>query len=155
MIEEKVIRSELQRAIAQVWRTSLHIPLEPSIACEWLPEDRLSIAGGVTIDGAWTGMLVLETSQPLINLMTQKLYGSDSSEQIAPDICEDLLRELSNMLAGNVKSFLPEPCTLGLPTIFHTDVQRFDANGYAPLVKLCFMYQAEPIIVTMFRCCKS
>ena len=37
------------------------------------------------------------------------------AEELADEDVDDVLRELANILGGNVKSLLPGPSTLGLP----------------------------------------
>ncbi len=74
------------------------------------------LVGAVTIEGAWRGQVVFECPEDLARLAASIMLGerpADVSERDA----SDAVRELTNITAGNLKSILPGPCTLGVPDV--------------------------------------
>jgi chemotaxis protein CheX len=68
----------------------------------------------VEISGAWNGLVVLHGSWQLVNSAACVIFGTGRSEVTAQDR-SDAIYELTNLIAGNIKSLLPGPCQLALP----------------------------------------
>jgi chemotaxis protein CheX len=60
-----------------------------------------------------------------------------SEDEVAPDLIQDALGELTNMTGGNLKSLLPEPCFLSLPAVTMTQ-QGFRIPGSELLTSVTF-----------------
>lgn len=73
------------------------------------------------------------------------MYGLDESEVDNKQI-QDVIGEITNVLAGNIKSIFPAPCSISLPCVAITDFNlhhpgseiltavNFDCEGLAFLV---------------------
>ena len=73
------------------------------------------------------------------------MYGLDESEVDNKQI-QDVIGEITNVLAGNIKSILPAPCSISLPCVAITDFNlhhpgsemltavNFDCEGLSFLV---------------------
>ena len=70
----------------------------------------------VQISGAWNGAVLLRCSGALASLASARMFGLDDGEA-SPEQVHDALGELANILGGCVKTLLPEPCFLSLPSI--------------------------------------
>jgi chemotaxis protein CheX len=67
------------------------------------------LIGQVSISGGWDGQVRLHATAALGRATSAKMF------QIEPDIVQaqdqiDAIYELTNIITGNIKSLLPEPC---------------------------------------------
>ncbi|QNG36612.1 chemotaxis protein CheX [Geodermatophilaceae bacterium NBWT11] len=69
----------------------------------------------VGVEGPWSGLVVLTCSASATDDLTRAVLQLAPAEELADEDVDDVLRELANILGGNVKSLLPGPSTLGLP----------------------------------------
>jgi len=80
------------------------------------PPDPELLLATVQIAGQWTGSVVLALSSEVARASAAtmlQLAGND----VTPADQQDTAAELVNMIGGNVKSMLPGPSFLSLPTI--------------------------------------
>ncbi|KQS66581.1 chemotaxis protein CheX [Modestobacter sp. Leaf380] len=69
----------------------------------------------VTVTGPWNGAVVLTCSPSATDDLTRAVLQLRPDEEPEAEDVDDVLRELANILGGNVKSLLPGPSVLGLP----------------------------------------
>jgi chemotaxis protein CheX len=105
------------RVIAeQVWSSYLDVdgssPLLPVPA----PDSTLHVTASVSVTGAWRGHVLVSCSEAASRNAAAALLGIELDEVTEDDIA-DALGELANIIGGNVKSLLPEPCALSLPHV--------------------------------------
>jgi len=74
------------------------------------------VAGCIQIAGAWTGAVIVYTSARLANEAASKMLAIPA-EKIEEEDIQDALAELTNMVGGNIKSLVPGPSLLGLPSV--------------------------------------
>jgi chemotaxis protein CheX len=74
------------------------------------------VLSSVSISGAWSGHLLLGFEASAANEVARAMFGL-GSDQASQDEVTDAVGELANIIAGNVKSMLPEPSTLSLPQV--------------------------------------
>ena len=73
------------------------------------------LTGYVEISGAWAGAVALHCSMSLAHQIAAIMFGVEPEVVHEKDM-RDAVGELTNILGGNLKSLLPEPCVLSLPT---------------------------------------
>ncbi|WP_432830454.1 chemotaxis protein CheX [Dactylosporangium sp. CA-092794] len=138
------------RVIAdQVWSSYLDLdgasPLVPYPAEK--PAD--DVTASVSVTGAWRGHVLVSCSDQAAKNVAAALLGIEFEEVAEEDIA-DALGELANIIGGNVKSLLPEPCALSLPHV-HVD----GANGrYPSVTEVCHLdgtWMAESVTVTVLE----
>lgn len=105
---------ELEQIVQSVFATMLNLDVlrvdEPASPAEdWL-------LATVNIAGAWTGTAVLALSQSLAVEAAAAMLPTPSPEVGLADQ-QEVAAELVNMIGGNLKSLLPGPSFLSLPTI--------------------------------------
>ncbi len=81
------------------------------------PSDEEQLLAAVQIAGEWTGSAVLSLSQELANETATIMLGLPAGDANEDDV-RDVVSELVNMIGGNLKSLLPGPSYLSLPTVF-------------------------------------
>lgn len=131
---------DICQVVQTVWELVLRWPALPS-ADDTMPEalDRV-LAGTVHVSGTWNGTITLFCLPELAREAAGIMYATEPSALPSADI-NDALGELTNMVGGNVRSLLPDPCQLSLPQVYSDCdisamrqhifmVLRFVANGH-------------------------
>ncbi len=105
-------REDIVALVEHTWQTLFGDAIELSEPFALGPD---GLRASIEISGAWEGRVVLD-------------YPAASAEAIACELLEakpgdleseaivDAAGEMANILAGNLKSMLPQPSKLGLPT---------------------------------------
>ncbi len=78
------------------------------------------VAGTVGITGAFNGMVYLYSSAPFARQMTCSLLGMKDSEIEGNEMVNDAMGELTNMMAGFIKSRLDNAgcrCVMTIPSV--------------------------------------
>jgi len=89
------------------------------------PSDR-RLAGCVQINGAWSGSVILWCDEDFARACAVMLFEGE----ICGDAeTRDALGELTNMVAGNLKTLLPAPSHLSLPSVGSGPELVCDAPG--------------------------
>lgn len=74
------------------------------------------MTGCVTISGTWNGSVLLSCSERLARAVAVGMFDMPDDE-LSVDEISDALGELTNVVGGGIKSQLPEPTTLSVPTV--------------------------------------
>jgi len=108
-------RDELTQIAQMVWESVLQMPLEP-IATGVNEHDAASLTAIISITGAWNGHVTATVSESLAHQIASTMLEI-GPESLSREDVFDALREVINMLGGNVKAVLPAPCQLSLPLV--------------------------------------
>ncbi len=154
MLAEKT--NQLREAIESVWSTMLGIDLEPGDAIELNRVDAIELnrvepdymTGCIQITGAWQGAVTLDCSIGLARQIAAVMFGVEVFETM-PDQVSDALGEFTNIISGNIKSFLPEPSSLSLPAVAEGFDCYFRVIGARTIAKFCFSHKNQPFQVTV------
>jgi chemotaxis protein CheX len=111
--------------------------------------DRSPITGCVHIAGEWTGAVMVQTTGELATFAACRIFALEEDE-VQKNDCQDTMAEIANMIGGNIKSLVPGPSVLSLPTvtmgkefdirIFGTEIQQavpMQCNGQELRVVIC------------------
>ena len=106
-----------------VWSSFLTIELEPADvpgagAIPRQPAGDDTVTGVVEVTDAWQGSVEVSCGRSGARGAAAAMLGIRPAEVTESDV-EDVLGELANMVGGNVKSLLPAPSRLCLPTVRH------------------------------------
>lgn len=93
-----------------VWETLLEKTLIEQAGGAIAP----STGAQVRIGGAWEGRVCLKMSLDLARAVTAHIFAIPEDE-VDDELIADAVRELANIVSGNIKSLLPDPSELGLP----------------------------------------
>jgi chemotaxis protein CheX len=72
--------------------------------------------GRVGVMGPWRGCVLLACPTQLARTAASAMFDLPA-EQLTDDEVADALGELTNMIAGNIKSLLPGPSRLSMPAV--------------------------------------
>jgi chemotaxis protein CheX len=135
--------------IAQdIWASFLDLPLEP-VPADTVDISAMPMVGGVvTVHEAWSGAVQLECSADFAALAAKRMFAAAGG--VTQLELDDALGELTNMIGGNIKSLLPAPSHLSLPSVVHS-IGLASIPGFTPLSRVAFLAAAEPIFITIWR----
>jgi hypothetical protein len=81
-----------------------------------------TVFGQVSLTGAWNGTITLRVPMPLASSLTSTLFAIPAGE-ISSVERADVVAELCNVVAGNLKGLIRGGVTLSLPTALEGDAE--------------------------------
>ncbi len=142
--------THLRTAIESVWSTMLGIEVEPGEAMLLDRGEPDYMTGCIQITGAWQGAVTVDCSIGLARQIAAIMFGVEVYET-TPDQVSDALGEFTNIISGNLKSFLPEPSHLSLPSVAEGTDCYFRVIGTRVLAQFCFAHKGQPFQVTIVQ----
>ncbi len=145
MLDDTTIRDVAET----IWTTVLGLGIEPA---ELPPagSDSHYFTGCVHLTGAWEGAVSVHFSEDLARRVSSLIFEIDPTSATEEDI-QDSVGELSNMTGGNLKSLLPPPCHLTLPTVTHGTDYSQTVPGGRLVNQIAFDCDGEPLVVSLFE----
>jgi chemotaxis protein CheX len=129
----------------EVWNALLAEDRGPLVPDEVTGEDVVAV---VTISGEWSGTVCVSCSRLAARNAASAMFGLEDAELTAEEI-DDAVGELVNVVGGNIKSLVPGPSVLGLPTVLEgSPVQLPTHLELAHEVR--FSWIAEPVVVSVW-----
>ena len=117
--------------------------------CEGEAEPSLheeSMTGCVQISGTWRGAVVLKTTKGFVKHAACEMFDVADSAVTAVDM-EDTLAEITNMIGGNIKSQVPSPSYLSLPSVTTGHDFNFRLNGAVVVCQMPMISHDHPLTV--------
>jgi CheY-specific phosphatase CheX len=143
----QTINAEVEDIVKTIWSTLVGLPIE--LDGEELQPDASTMTSIVHIDGAWHGAVMLQCPMTLATLLAAAMFQGESEASLE-DI-GDALGELTNMVAGNIKALLPEPCAISLPTIARGSNYAVNVVGTRAVARSRFTCGGETIVVAVVQ----
>ena len=142
---------ELTEITERVWTSLVEVPLLPRQPGQPGPVvGARTFTGCVQITGAWEGAVTVHCSEALAKILTAAMFMVDPDET-TPEEVSDALGELANMVGGNVKALLPEPCRISLPAVADGMDYRLSVPGARPLTAVTWTCAGEPLMVRLLE----
>ncbi len=115
-----------------------------------LSSEQNPITGCVQIAGAWTGAVMVQTTSELASKVACKMLALEQNSANLTD-CQDSIAELTNMIGGNIKSLVPGPSVLSLPSV--TTGKDFDIRVFGTTTEnsLCMNCEGQLLRVVLCR----
>lgn len=139
----------LQDSIATIWSSMLGLEVKPSKQVSLLPPP-VFLTGCIQITGAWQGAVTLDCPAELAKKAAAIMFDCTVDEVDSFQV-HDALGELTNMVAGNFKSLLPEPSSLSLPAVAQGTDYAFRILECQPVNRLGFNCEGDAFIVTILK----
>ena len=105
------------------------------------------VTGCVHLSGAYIGAIMLQCSPPAARDAAAALF-SVSPDDVTQAEVVDAMGEIANMVGGNVKSMLPGPSTLSLPSVIQG---RLSLPGSQVVREVTLAWHAQPLTVSLWR----
>ncbi len=80
------------------------------------PQPDGGLVAWVSISGAWSGDVTIRLSPALATRLAREILQIEPSSTDDVGV-RDVAGEVANMIGGNLKALLPEPCRLSLPQV--------------------------------------
>lgn len=122
---DRVTADDVTAIAREVW-SFLGLELEPLHGELDRVLDGDGLCGVVGISGAWRGSVSLECSTAHAEAAAEAMFAAEPGT-LSTDEVADALGELANMVGGNIKSLLPAPSALSVPSV--TAAERVDVPG--------------------------
>jgi hypothetical protein len=149
-VPQAFLLSEVQAAFERVWDLFVGLPRDESLLAtaelEAPPMNSVWCGSVAWIGGSWTGNVRLAMEPELAVTLTQQLLECNNPDQAQ---VEDALRELANMVAGNLKSALPGICGLATPGNFKVRSYEDLRDGFSCLVSLWYQSRGRWVVLTL------
>jgi chemotaxis protein CheX len=140
---------DLKVIAEQVWSSYLDVdgtsPLVPGPAEKHVAD----VTASVSVTGAWRGHVLVSCSDAASKHVGGALMGIDFDDVSEEDVA-DALGELANIIGGNVKSLLPEPCALSLPHV-HIEGTAGRYPAVSEVAHLDATWMGESVTVTVLE----
>jgi hypothetical protein len=129
-ITEHDLGVELQRVMQDVFLSLLEGEPEPvATAPRGAAAPRLACR--VAIHGPFEGHVTVIATLGVATVFARKMFGSDLPGAPTAGDAQEALREVANIVAGNLKPLFGRHNTLGLPEDLPADAQRCDGSQLA------------------------
>lgn len=144
------LEEEILEITEATWNAMLEIEIQRTSIDAVHSEGEESLLGHVNISGAWEGEVFLHTTVALARSVASKIFAIPQESVQAQDQI-DAVYELSNIIAGNIKSLLPEPCKLSIPEVERVTEWATDAIEATRVSQLSFESEGQPMTVTLWK----
>lgn len=138
----------LHESVTTIWATMFDLEARPFVPPPTLTPSRLTAC--VQISGAWHGALTLDCPDDLARRIAGIMF-SMPAEELDGELVRDAVGELTNILGGNFKTLLPEPCSLSLPAVTAGGDSVFRGAEARPVGRLGFVAADRPFVVTVLE----
>jgi chemotaxis protein CheX len=134
---------DIQGIVENVWLSTLGLGVEPTPPLVEPPSD--AVMARVDIDGAWDGTVLVRCALPLAREVAAIMFHTEPEGEngATPLQVSDAIAEIVNMIGGNLKALLPQPCALALPV---AGVDAAPSDG-RPVVTVAFECLGRPFVV--------
>ena len=139
-------------SIAQdVWSSFLMLELEPHPLGTDAPAlDGRTMTGTVHVSGEWEGSVFLQVPCDLARACAEAMFAADPGSLSGDEVC-DALGELTNMVGGNIKSLLPAPSKLSIPSVAEGESYTVRVPGAVLLEKVALVCVAGPLHISVWK----
>jgi len=141
--------AEISQFVTDIWSTFLSMKVSPTDKSFKPTGKDNTLAGCVQITGEWQGTVTLYTSREVGKKVAATMYGLDETEVDNQQI-QDVIGEITNIIAGNIKSLLPAPSSISLPSVAITDY-NLHHPGNETLTAVNFDCEGLPFLVVMLQ----
>ena len=114
------VKQLTQQAVREVFQSMMSMDLEDEAPAPLEPDAQGQIIGSVGFIGETSGVIYLYAGVSFAKVVTGQMLGLSEQEVDSDEMVSDAIGELSNMVAGHVKSRLCDQgwtCTLTIPSI--------------------------------------
>ena len=136
--------------VREVFKTMLNLSVEQEVSAPESATGEHQIASSVGFVGHLNGVVYLYCGCAFAGRITSHLLGLGEDETPAPEMVNDAMGEMANMVVGNLKSRLADrgmPCVLTIPSVFRGD--HFAFCSVSPARRQIFYFRCDnsPLVV--------
>lgn len=139
--------SQVTHIVHTVWATQLGLEVTPSDVDSVAPRSE-TLTAAIHISGDFRGSVLLECSRTLVRRAAAIMFGLPE-DRLTSDDERDVIGELTNVVAGNIKALFPGENALSLPTIVEGTDYRVSSTDVKTLDEHFFSENGEPLTITV------
>jgi chemotaxis protein CheX len=144
------LERELSEFTRTIWSTTIRLEVQRVERLLHRAARCRTLAARVRFAGAFDGALVVHCNTVLASLAAAAMFGCEPDDA-GPEELQDAVGEIANMTGGNLKSLLPEPSSVSLPSVTESSDYTAEAAGEEIVTQLAFDCRGDPIQVTLLR----
>jgi chemotaxis protein CheX len=141
---------EINQLVEGIWDAVLGRQAQRVCEAALLASCEKVLTACVPITGAWEGTVQLRCGDRLARQTAAAMLGLEEGE-LTTDLIHDALGELANILGGNVKSLLSEPCCLCLPMVAADEDDSVHVPPGQVLIQTAFESHGRPFLVSIIE----
>ena len=135
----------------EVWESFLSMSLLPHpLGADAPLLDGQSVTGCVHVFGQWTGSVFLSCDLTVAAAAAEAMFAADPGS-LSSDEISDAVGELTNMVGGNIKSLLPVPSSLSVPTVAVGDHCSVRVPGAVLLDRVVLVSAPGPVHISIWK----
>ena len=138
----KLLDDDILTVARTLGESFLEAPLDPVFGPP--PEGADTQGSRVDVTGAFCGSVVVGCSEPLARRLAAQMFGL-AEASVSADEINDAIRELANVVAGNLKILMPPPSEIGLPK----DIGDLSGEDQFLVNRMSFMCAGEPLVISV------
>jgi chemotaxis protein CheX len=140
---------EILAITRDVWESFTGRTIEPADD-QVRPDGGDVTVGCVTVTGEWQGSVLLACPARLARMAASAMFDLPEA-QLDDGQVADALGELTNMIGGNIKSLIPGPSRLSMPTVTVGASSTVAMPGAALLGTVSLACEGLPLTVSVWR----
>lgn len=144
-----IAQESLESSVSTIWSSMLGLDAQPLGSVETRNTSQ-SLTGCIQITGAWKGAVMLDCPSSLALKAASIMFDMPPSE-IDHFLLQDALGELTNIISGNFKSLLPEPCNLSLPAVTQGSDHAFRVLDSEVVKRIGFKCDNDVFVVSIVK----
>jgi flagellar motor switch protein FliN len=144
------IRTAIINSVIDVFYTMLSMEVEHIKEVPESFEESKRTVGSVTFSGDVDGIFNIQVNDDFGRVMTAAMLGIEAYEVESEEDVYDVIREMSNIIGGNLKSQFVDvelSCILSTPSITNGNDFRVETIGSIKTEQFVFSYEDQNIIV--------
>ena len=146
-----VTAEQITEIAQEVWESFLGLTLLPHpLGADAPALTGRHMTGCVAVSGEWTGSVFLSCDLEVAAAAAEAMFAAEPGS-LSPDEVSDALGELTNMVGGNVKSLLPAPSRLSVPTIAVGESGSVRIPGAVLLDRVVLVCAPGPLHISVWK----
>jgi chemotaxis protein CheX len=147
--ETVVSHEQIFELVEAIWSSMLGLAITTN-GGENFVRDAAGLTASVQISGKWNGVILLIPTERFARRATAIMLDKPEASLEMVDIL-DAVGELCNMIGGGIKSLLPGPSTLSLPTILQGSQYAVRIPKTRMISQLSFACESQPLEIRVLE----
>lgn len=141
--------SQIRSIVRSVWSTQLGLEIfDAEEAVQ--PSPAATMTAAIHISGDYHGGIRLECSRTIVRSAASIMFDIPA-DQLVDDDERDVIGELANVVAGNIKALIPGTNSISLPTIVEGSDYRVSTLDVRSSADYSFTLDGESMTVTVME----
>jgi chemotaxis protein CheX len=146
-----VTAEQITEIAQEVWESFLGLTLLPHpLGADAPAITGRHMTGCVAVSGEWNGSVFLACDGDLAAAAAEAMFAAEPGS-LSSDEVSDALGELTNMIGGNIKSLLPAPSRLSVPSVAEGESYTVRVPGARLLEQVVLVCSAGPLHIALWK----